>query len=396
MLNQESILLHIQKQEWTRVIQMLHQNRDHIYSDPMLKQAAEIFEQEFFRFITSAHSSITVECLEDCYVLHTGGFYQLSNSNYTNLLVALMERASEEKALQYATQIPKHPRSIVLLKTHDTESAFRSQGVQLSQSDWVKVFQRIFENLNDQNDPRTYFSGPRFIDVVRKFNKYFPKYRQYIQERKRRDLSITRRDYFFDILMSLDVNIRVQVVEEIVFMLEPFNPVEAINISKLLRKETPEVYTANLENLDGPKVFFSYSWDNEDHKTWVLKFAEALHAYGINIIIDQKKLGPGSHLPMFVEGSIREADKVLVIFTPNYRLRAEKRHGGVGFEYSILNARLYNDQLNDGKVIPILRHGSKEESIPDFMQQYVHVDFRKDEFFEKQVAELAVFIKNHA
>lgn len=130
-----------------------------------------------------------------------------------------------------------------------------------------------------------------------------------------------------------------------------------------------------------PIVFISYSWDNEEHKKWVLDLANKLCADGIDVILDRYYLKPGTNLPHFVEDNLNKADRVIIIFTPNYKLKADKRAGGVGYEYSIMNVELYKNQTSNEKIIPILRQGSAEESIPTFMQQFIHIDTRNDENF---------------
>ncbi|RYE18599.1 MAG: hypothetical protein EOP45_13885 [Sphingobacteriaceae bacterium] len=92
--------------------------------------------------------------------------------------------------------------------------------------------------------------------------------------------------------------------------------------------------------------------------------------------------------PYFVEQSISKSDKVLIIFTPNYKARADNRTGGVGYEYSIMNAALYDNQTVNVKIIPILRKGSKQDSIPDFMKQYIHIDITNDENYENSYKDL--------
>ncbi len=94
----------------------------------------------------------------------------------------------------------------------------------------------------------------------------------------------------------------------------------------------------------------------------------------------------------FMESSIPKADKVLMVFTPNYKLNAEKRQGGVGFEYSILNAELYQQITTNQKFIPILKDGDFQESIPSFIQQFISVDMRDSSTFEDRLNELLLAI----
>lgn len=108
----------------------------------------------------------------------------------------------------------------------------------------------------------------------------------------------------------------------------------------------------------------------------------------------QYYLKPGKNLPHFVENSISRAERIIIVFTPNYKLKADKRAGGVGYEYSIMNAELYNNQSTNEKIIPVLRRGTKEESIPAFMQQFIHIDTGNDDNFENSYVDLLREIYN--
>jgi hypothetical protein len=141
-------------------------------------------------------------------------------------------------------------------------------------------------------------------------------------------------------------------------------------------------------------VFISYSWDDDAQNAWVLRLAERLAGNGIEVILDKYNLRLGKSLPHFIEQAIASAHRVLVIFTPNYRLKADKRSGGVGYEYSILNNDLYNNQTMNDKIIPVLRKGTMHESIPSFMQQYIHLDLSDDTKFEARYTELIRDIYN--
>src|SRR6266705_2578217 len=77
---------------------------------------------------------------------------------------------------------------------------FTSSGESQMKTDWARIFNRLWEVINpaDQSAP-TYFSGGRFITVVREIDPYFPDYGQYIEQRRSSGCSTTRRDYFYDI-----------------------------------------------------------------------------------------------------------------------------------------------------------------------------------------------------
>ena len=92
--------------------------------------------------------------------------------------------------------------------------------------------------------------------------------------------------------------------------------------------------------------------------------------------------------------SIFRSPDSFIKFTPNYKLKADKRTGGVGYEYSIMNADLYRNQTSNEKIIPVLRAGSLEDSIPTFMQQFIHIDARKDENADNSYVDLLREIYN--
>ena len=109
-------------------------------------------------------------------------------------------------------------------------------------------------------------------------------------------------------------------------------------------------------------LFISYSHDSEAHKAWVKKFAEDLAARGnFEILLDQD-LPKGFPLTRFMEQGLANADKVLVIGTPEYKQKSETGKG-VAFEGSIISTELMQD-IDTCKYYPILRSGTFETSFP--------------------------------
>ncbi len=135
-------------------------------------------------------------------------------------------------------------------------------------------------------------------------------------------------------------------------------------------------------------VFISYSWDSEDHKEWVLNLANRLRSDGIDVILDRYYLRPGKNLPFFVEDSLRKSKRIIIILTPNYKLKAEKRLGGVGQEFSMINNELLKNVVDNQRIIPLLKEGNIDLSIPEFLQQYIFINFSQDSRFENQYEEL--------
>jgi len=137
-----------------------------------------------------------------------------------------------------------------------------------------------------------------------------------------------------------------------------------------------------------PKCFISYSWDSDAHKEWARNLAEHLQRNGVNILLDQWDLKPGSDLPSYIETSVRESHFVILICTPNFARKANAGIGGVGYEKSIVTGELFHRISSPEKFVPILRSGSVKEAIPSYLKSKVYVDFRDDQDFQKSLEDL--------
>jgi TIR domain len=90
-----------------------------------------------------------------------------------------------------------------------------------------------------------------------------------------------------------------------------------------------------------PKVFVSYSWDSEIHKEWVLNFASRLRREGgIEVVLDRWHLPLGADKTAFMEKAIDRSKFVVLVCTPKYAKRANKRQGGVGYEATIVTGTI--------------------------------------------------------
>lgn len=136
-----------------------------------------------------------------------------------------------------------------------------------------------------------------------------------------------------------------------------------------------------------PKVFVSYSHDDDEHKAWVLNLAERLVQKGIEIVLDQWDMQLGSNLPTFMEQGMTVADRVLVICTDNYNRKSNEGRGGVGYEKNILTGELLQDQ-STSKFIPCIRGVSTDSKTPTCLSGRLYIDFSYDETFEDQLEEL--------
>jgi hypothetical protein len=150
---------------------------------------------------------------------------------------------------------------------------------------------------------------------------------------------------------------------------------------------------ATNEVKDQIKVFISYSWDDDSHKKWVLEVAQKITERGFYVIFDQFDLFTGKNMTHFMERSVDEADKVIMILTPTYKDKADNRKSGVGYEYSMMTTELYRDQ-DSGKYLPVIRKGSYDLSAPKFIGTLLSSDMTNDETFTERFEELVMALES--
>ena len=120
-----------------------------------------------------------------------------------------------------------------------------------------------------------------------------------------------------------------------------------------------------------PKVFISYSHDDQTHKKWVLELAQRLRNSGVDAILDQFRVGLGDDLGSFMEKSIAESDRIIMVCTDTYIAKANDGLGGVGYEKMIITSE-YMARIDTKKVIPLIRQNGTH-NVPTFLKSRVEV-----------------------
>jgi len=140
-----------------------------------------------------------------------------------------------------------------------------------------------------------------------------------------------------------------------------------------------------IEDADRPVAFMSYSWEAKEHEDWVLALATRLTSEGgVNVILDKWHLRLGMDKTVFMEESVEDSDFVLLICTPEYAKKANKRRGGVGYEAMIITGELADD-IQTTKFIPVLRIGAWDKtSMPRWLKTKTGADLRGNPYNEEQ------------
>jgi hypothetical protein len=138
--------------------------------------------------------------------------------------------------------------------------------------------------------------------------------------------------------------------------------------------------------MEVPRAFISYSHDSQSHKQWVMEFAIRLRNSGIDAVLDQWELQPGDDIPLFMERNLAWADRVLMVCTDQYVVKANAGTGGVGYEKMIVTADLMG-AIDTKKVVPIIRQAGTR-TVPTFLKTKLFIDFSNDQESELAYDEL--------
>jgi len=134
--------------------------------------------------------------------------------------------------------------------------------------------------------------------------------------------------------------------------------------------------------MTSPTCFISYSWDSDEHKAWVRHLAIELQRNGVKTNLDQWDIHPGIDFIQYMETSIREADFVLLVCTPDFTRKANIGRGGVGYEKGIVTGEIFEGSASPEKFVPLLRKGMPKDSLPSYLKSRLYIDLRDDYKFD--------------
>ena len=126
-----------------------------------------------------------------------------------------------------------------------------------------------------------------------------------------------------------------------------------------------------------PRIFISYSHDSLEHTRRVRALAERLRADGIDAQIDQYVQDPDEGWPKWMRTQVKEADKVLLVFTETYQRRFEgdeEAGKGLGatFEGVIVTQTLYESGGRNAKFRPVVFREEDKRFIPSELRRFNH------------------------
>lgn len=117
------------------------------------------------------------------------------------------------------------------------------------------------------------------------------------------------------------------------------------------------------------RVFVSYTRTGDEHAQWVKDLATYLRNNGLNARLDVWHLRPGMDVAQWMCNELDLADRVLLICNATYADRADRRHGGVGWEIRLVQGDLMSSQEeNSDKYVPIIVGDDANAATPAFLK----------------------------
>jgi predicted ATPase len=126
-----------------------------------------------------------------------------------------------------------------------------------------------------------------------------------------------------------------------------------------------------------PQIFLSYSHDSAEHTRRVRALADQLCRDGIDARIDQYAPDPEEGWPKWMRSQIKEADKVLLVFTETYQRRYEGDEGegkglGATFEGLVVSQAFYESGSRNAKFRPVVFRAEDARFIPAELRRFTH------------------------
>jgi SEFIR domain. len=135
-----------------------------------------------------------------------------------------------------------------------------------------------------------------------------------------------------------------------------------------------------------PTVFISYSQESFEHCKWVEDLASRLTEDGVQVDFDKWRIATGGLISRFME-RIPLNDFVLIICTPTYKEKYDKKIGFVSPEGDIIANEIYSGE-DRRKFLPLLRLGPKDSAIPIWIKGAKYLNFTGDPYSEGSYNEL--------
>lgn len=148
--------------------------------------------------------------------------------------------------------------------------------------------------------------------------------------------------------------------------------------------------------MEKTRVFVSYSWDSDEHKAWVRKFADELEEFKeLHVVWDGYDLDSLSDKNHFMESGISSSDYVIVIATREYKRKADERIGGVGIETYLTTAAHWQTLLTN-KHTKVIVAARDKNSTPSYLAGQLYIDFSDHSQYQASMGSIVSHLRGTA
>lgn len=138
-----------------------------------------------------------------------------------------------------------------------------------------------------------------------------------------------------------------------------------------------------------PKVFISYSWEDEAHNMWIENLVKDLRGQGIDASFDRLVLQNSTvNLYQMMISNLVSSDFIIVVLTKSYCQKANDFQGGVGFETTLLIQHL---QSNQNKIILVAKDIS-DDAIPHYLKGWKYYNASSEIQYTQSLEEIVYHI----
>jgi len=116
------------------------------------------------------------------------------------------------------------------------------------------------------------------------------------------------------------------------------------------------------------RVFISHTSKSDEQAKWVEELAVFLIDHGLQARLDRFHLRRGMDLHQWMCNELTMADKVIIVCDEDYKLRAEGRIGGVGWETMVIQGDMAALPPDSTKYQVIVRSATIDDGLPMFLK----------------------------
>lgn len=120
-----------------------------------------------------------------------------------------------------------------VLNNKSTIELFKNETVNNMDINWVRAYNRLWKIINGE----VYMSGSEFLSVAREADDSIPNYNAFIEERRAKEQSTSRKDFFWDVIKAMSEDEKLDFFNGMIEELETHKPEHLDNLKALFSKQ---------------------------------------------------------------------------------------------------------------------------------------------------------------